>query len=177
MLTRREFTTLALSSLAWPQAPGADGKFQARRHGLGAQTYSFRQLDQARGRRHVRCRSSRRSPSAGCATASCGRRCSSRPKCRAKSFAAGASRRPSITSRPSEEVRQREDRHSRLQLQLQRQFHRTRNRSRLRDRAGARRRVHHRLEHAVGGETRRAVRREAQDDGGDAQPFESQGSE
>lgn len=48
MLTRREFTTLALSSLAWPrllaQSANATGGVT-----LGAQTYSFRQLDRPAG--------------------------------------------------------------------------------------------------------------------------------
>ena len=47
MLTRREFTTLALSTLAWPkllaQSNTASGVT------LGAQTYSFRQLDRPAG--------------------------------------------------------------------------------------------------------------------------------
>lgn len=48
MLTRREFTTLALSSLAWPKLL-AQTTNSAGGVTLGAQTYSFRQLERPQG--------------------------------------------------------------------------------------------------------------------------------
>jgi sugar phosphate isomerase/epimerase len=47
MLTRREFTTLALSSLAWPELLAQTPDTAGVR--LGAQTYSFRQMERPQG--------------------------------------------------------------------------------------------------------------------------------
>jgi sugar phosphate isomerase/epimerase len=47
MLTRREFTTLALSTLAWPKLLAQSNTVSGVT--LGAQTYSFRQLDRPAG--------------------------------------------------------------------------------------------------------------------------------
>ena len=47
MLTRREFTTLALSSLAWPKLLAQSNTVSGVT--LGAQTYSFRQMDRPQG--------------------------------------------------------------------------------------------------------------------------------
>ena len=77
MLTRREFTTLALSTLAWPKLL-AQYQYRRRRHARGADL-QFPAAAQAAGRRHGPTSSFRRSPSAACASASSGRRCSSRP--------------------------------------------------------------------------------------------------
>ena len=47
MLTRREFTTLALSTLAWPKLLAQPNTVSGVT--LGAQTYSFRQMDRPQG--------------------------------------------------------------------------------------------------------------------------------
>lgn len=47
MLTRREFTTLALSTLAWPKLLAQSNTVAGVT--LGAQTYSFRQMDRPQG--------------------------------------------------------------------------------------------------------------------------------
>lgn len=47
MLTRREFTTLALSTLAWPKLVAQSSTVSGVT--LGAQTYSFRQMDRPQG--------------------------------------------------------------------------------------------------------------------------------
>lgn len=47
MLTRREFTTLALSTLAWPKLSAQSNTVSGVT--LGAQTYSFRQMDRPQG--------------------------------------------------------------------------------------------------------------------------------
>ena len=47
MLTRREFTTLALSTLAWPKLLAQSNTVSGVT--LGAQTYSFRQMDRPQG--------------------------------------------------------------------------------------------------------------------------------
>ena len=148
MLTRREFTTLALSSLAWPKLLAQTNSVGGVT--LGAQTYSFREMPRPPAGdmvRRARCRRITECGLRDCELWSPQAR--ARKGVRARSSDAGASRRRSITSRA---IRKKFDGASitirGVQLQLQRQLHRARNRSRLRDGAGARRRVHHGVEHA-----------------------------
>ena len=180
MLTRREFTTLALSTLAWPKLlaqsnDASPASRSARRPtvsgscpGRPAATWSDVHHSGVHRVRSARLR-------AVVADARAGRRTAGKvPREELRKWRLETPL--DHFTRDPQEVRRREDRHSRVQLQLQRQLHRARDRPRLRDRAGARRRIHHGVEHAVGGQAGRAVRREAQDDRRDAQPFGRQES-
>ena len=122
--------------------------------------------------------SSRRSRSAACAIASCGRRSSSRPRCRARSFATGASRRRSSTSAA---IRKKFEgakiairafnysfNDSFTEPEIDRGFEMARALGAEFITASST---------LDGGEAGRAVRREAQDDRRDAQPLEPQGSQ
>ena len=102
-------------------------------------------------------------------------RCSGRARRRARPCARGASKRPSLTFAG---IKKRFDDAGITIHAFNYSFNdvvlRRGNRTRLRDRQGPRRRRHHGVHHAVGGEASRAVRREAPDGRGDAQPLEHQ---
>ena len=142
MLTRREFATLALSTMTWPKVLAQTTVAGVT---LGAQTYSFRQLPRPAGGDMVDVIIQ--------AFTECGLRDCELWSPQLEPAATPPAKVPREELRQlaprnaarsfhrhSQEVRSRQDRDSRIQLQLQRQLHGARNRSRLRNRARAGRR-------------------------------------
>ena len=195
MYTRREFGQLTLAGLAVPLFGGlVDSTVGGVR--LGVQTYSFRDLPRPQDgdvvdvviKAMTECGLSecelfapqvepRLGPAGGRGAAATPEVAAGPAEGASRISVPGGSARHRPFPRDQEKVRRRRHLDLRLQLQLQRRHDRRGDRPRLRDGQGARRRHHHGVHEADGCEARRAVRRQAPDDRGDARALEPERSE